>query len=275
MLIKDLDILICAYLENRDLLCFALTNKYHYNIFQEKSLWRMKIKSFEIEDEYLCKDREDLKEYYKELYLNLMEIDFVKTAFYSILDKRCDIVSLIFKKKNLDPNYLFLFQYQNTLCKNTYYSPIVNGEMPYSYSPINLAIKTGYYPMWKLMKNLGYPLQIDHSSYYIAVINSDNIDILRDVLEYKVEIEQWVLMFAVRCYNKQMTELLLEHSSRLILEELFHFMIISFSDEYYSWIKHYNSAFHFLVKQIDVEFYKAVGAYNIDFIQLLDHYSLL
>ena len=267
--IKDLDVLICKYLDDKDLVNFSQVNKYYNKIFNNKYLWTRKILNFDIKKEYLCKELN--KQYYIELYRALKNEDFVKLLYYSIIDKRCDIVSLVFKKRSLNPNFYFVFKnFRGIRVNNCYHAKKHDNNVPFEYSPINLCIKHGFYIIWDFF-NSTYKLELN-SQIYIVTISSNDLNILKDVLKYNIFIEHWVLLFSIRHNNVDATKMILEKIEESQIYDMFNFIIIDFKDEYTSWIKNFNSSFLEVLKVVDIDYLKRVGRNNKNFINLVNAY---
>ena len=267
--IKDLDILICKYLDDKDLINFSRVNKYYNAIFNEEKLWRQKILDLNIKKEYLCKNLD--KKYYIELYKALKNEDFVNILYYSILVNRCDIVSMVFQKRNLNPNFYFVFKnFRNLRTNGFYYSKRQDKNLPFEYSPVNLSIKNGYYPMWNFFHS-NYNLELSSDIYIVSIV-SNNVDILKDVLKYNIYIEHWVLLFCVRCKDLDATKLLLERIEEKEIYDMVNFMIIDFKKEYTNWIDDFNSSFLEVLKKLDLEYVKRVSRNNEKFTNLLNFY---
>jgi len=269
--VKDLDVLICKYLDDKDLINFSLVNNHYNEIFNNRDLWVQKILDLNIKNEYLCKELN--KDYYIELNKALKDEDFVKVIYYSILENRCDIVSLIFRKRNLDPNYIFFFKdYRCLDIKKAYYSLKEDVNLPYQYCPINLSIKKAYYPMWEYFK-LNYKL-VFTPEIYIVAIASKNKEIFKDVLNYDnfFEIEHWILEFSVRSYNLDSTRLILERISEKELYNMLNFMVTEYKREYNNWFIEYNYSFLEVLKKSNLEYVKEISRNNEEFEKLLNFY---
>ena len=269
--VKDLDILICTYLNNKDLISFSQTNKHYYNIYNETSLWIHKILKFK--NEYLCKKLD--KSYYIELYKAVKNENFVKVIFDAINAKRCDIVSLVFREKQLNPNYSFMFRYEVKLDK-IYYATEVDNNAPYTFCPINLAINVQYYPMWDFF-NRNYKLDLD-SYVYIVSIARYNYEIFKDVLKYEIPIEHYVLLFSIRSYNLETTKIILDIIDEKEIYNMLNIMNIDFKKEYMKWINEYNNSFEQVLRKVDLDYLKNIAERNFSkllsfYISSMDTYS--
>jgi hypothetical protein len=242
--VKDVDYLICMRLSEKDLKKFCKINKYYRSIYTGEELWKRKIYGMGIK--YLMKGLN--KRYYFELY-NALKGDFVKQIFLAIHNDRPDILSLVLRKNDINPNFDFVLSknYTGYEDRSYYCSERYDPNIPIVYSPIAMIIKKGSDVMWNILKSSKYPLFIEQS-YYILAIGSKNLNILKDLLEYSLEYDNlkpksYILYFALRSYSEESIELLLEYATESTIEQLFDEFVMDTDPEYLTWIKVRNEAF--------------------------------
>jgi hypothetical protein len=289
ILLKDLDYMLCSTLENKDLLSFCKTNKYYYEIYKSDKLWKMKIYLEFHMDKYIkeyindhikeyIKQNENLKNYYFELYHSITDPDFVKIIYNAINNKRCDIISVIFRKRNLDPNYSFClgFYEGEKILKKRYFSPISNKDKIWVYSPLDIISRHGTYLIWNFFKSLEYPIDITYS-IVINAIYGNNEEIFKDIsLMYNVFTSS-ILYFSIRKNNIKSTQLILNGIDKEIIEELLNKMAFDFNLEYRNWIKEFNESLSLFLSHQKVSSFiprfRIIGINNKYFIEFIDHYS--
>lgn len=278
--VKDLDYLICLYLENeKDLLSFCSSNKYYYSLFNNDFIWRKKIDKYDIPNHLIEKNKN--KNYFIELYIALKDPDFVKTIFLAICEERADILFLLFRDKNIDVNYMFTFNKKYAYYFKTYSSNTLNPNYPAFYSPISLIIKSGSQKMWDVIKTY-----VSHfnESHYILAITSKNINILKDLLEYNSNnvdnvnvnnANESVLLFSLQSHNVESTELLLDYVNEDCINKFFNNLI--YKDVDWGEPENRNLAFEEFLHHpkvfSHVRFYKHLGNNNFQFIRLLQNYN--
>ncbi len=270
---KDVDYMLCMRLNEKDFLKFSNTNRYYRGIYQGDEIWKRKLYDLRVE-----LDRTKLgKRYYDELISTLAE-DFVTVVFKAINTERVDVLDFIFKKKDLNPNYHFIFGkfYKDSTSKVYYSTSKFNPDWPIVYSPIFLIIKTGSSRLWNWLKNGRYPLELN-KSFYVMAISSRNEQILKDIIDYGVAIEEWVLYFAIRSYNQEATKLLLKHVNQEITNGVLDTMLIEDNPEHLTWMDVINPAFHTFIQDVKVQchlrFFLMLGQHNVNFINLLNKYN--
>ena len=270
--VKDIDYMICMTLSETDFLSLSKTNKYHYNLYKGEEIWKRKLYSLNIE-----LDRTRLgKVYYDEL-MSILKEDCVTHIFTAINEERIDVLDLLFKKKDLNPNYDFIFgKFHKKNSTKVYYSTSkFNTNWPVVYSPISLILKTGSYTLWNWLKNGKYPLEMN-KSFFVMAIASKNIEILRDLITY-MAVEDWILYFAIRSYNEEATSLLLKFVNQEITNSILDTMLIENNPEHLTWIDITNPAFHIFIHDVKVQshlrFFLILGADNVNFIKLLNAYN--
>ena len=264
--VKDVDYLICMRLTEKDLRNFCRVNRYYNEIYEKDELWKRKI--YELGAKYLIKNLN--KSYFYELY-NALKADFVKEIFLAIENDRADILYLIFLKKDIDPNYTFILdKYYPRFNSTCYYSTVVHdSNQPVIYSPVAMIIKKGSDVMWNIMKSSKYPLYIE--SYYILAIAGKNINILKDLLDYKMEIHSRDLYFALRSYNEEAVILLLKYVKEETIEQLLDTFFMETDPDYLQWIKVRNEAFAIFL--LDERVKRNLGFFH--FYNLQDNFSKL
>jgi len=233
--VKDLDILLLTYLNNIDLLSLALTNKYYWNIYNNRILWYLKIKEFCIPDKYLKKTKD--KKYYIDIYKSIKNKDFVTEVFNAIENNRSDKLFLNFVKRDLNPNYNFIINYDERFhknLKNTYYSEKRNCNLINCFSPIKLVINSGDDLMWEIINSLKYKLKLD-SGIYINCITNTNMKIFRDILKYEIPVTCDMLLFSIRCYNVEITEIFLNIVNNKTVDDVMNIILINHYKEYKEW----------------------------------------
>ncbi len=270
---RDVDYMLCMRLNEKDFLKFSNTNRYYRGIYQGDEIWKRKLYDLGVE-----LDRTKLgKLYYDELISTLTE-DFVTVIFKAINEERIDVLDFIFKKKDLNPNYHFIFGkfYKDSTTKVYYSTSKFNPDWPIVYSPIFLIIKTGSSRLWNWLKNGRYPLELN-KSFYVMAISSRNEQILKDIIDYGVAIEEWVLYFAIRSYNQEATKLLLKHVDQEITNGVLDTMLIEDNPEHLTWMDVINPAFHTFIQDVKVQchlrFFLMLGEQNVNFINLLNKYN--
>ena len=270
--VKDIDYMICMSLSERDFLTLSKTNKYYHNLYKGEEIWKRKLYALNIE-----LDRTRLgKVYYDEL-ISLLSQDFVTHIFNAINEERLDILDLLFKKKDLNPNYDFIFGkfYKKDSPKVYYSTSKFNTNWPIVYSPISLILKTGSYALWNWLKNSKYPLEMN-KSFFVMAIASKNIEVLRDLIGY-MAVEDWILYFAIRSYNEEATSLLLKSVDQEITNSVLDTMLIENNPEHLTWMEIINPAFHIFIRDVKVQshlrFFLMLGADNVNFMKLLNTYN--
>jgi len=271
--VKDLDYLLCLQLESeKDLLSFCSTNKYYYSLYNNDFIWRCKMDKYKIPNELI--NGKICKTYYSEIYRYLKNNDIVRTVFLSICDNRSDILYLLLKYKNIDPNFTFCFNKNRELTK-AYYSNFHDANFPDYYSPISLVIKGGCSKMWNVLKP--YIVQSDFNlSHLILSIVGKNIEILKHLLKF-CRIDSSILYFSIQSYNLESTKLLLEYVDEYCVNSFFNTMIDQNSRDYLLWTENRNSSFEYFLNHPKVSshirFYRIIGQINADFLRLLTHYN--
>ena len=267
--VKDVDYLICMRLSEKDLVSLSRVNKYYREIYKGTELWKRKIYSLRIEPKHLNKPLN--KTYYQELY-NSLKADFVKQIFLAINNERADILSLILQKRDIDPNYDFILNkdYSGYEGRSYHSSEIFDANMPIVYSPITMIIKKGSEKMWSILKGCKYELVIEEA-YYILAIASKNMNILKDLLDYKLEVKFYVLYFALRSYNKEAIELLLQYITEETIERLLDTFFMESDPDYLQWIKVRNEAFALFL--LDERVKRNLGFFHLYHLQ--DNFSKL
>ena len=236
--VKDVDYLICMRLGEGDLKNMCRVNKYYREIFEKDELWKRKILG--LGAKYLSKNLN--RTYYYELY-NALKEDFVKEIFVAIENDRADILYLIFSKKDINPNYTFVLDNCYPHFESTYYysTKLHDPNHPIIYSPVAMIIKKGSDEMWSIMKSSKYPLYIE--SYYVLAITSKNMNILKDLLDYRMNIHSRDLYFALRNHSEEAIKLLLKYVKEETIEQLLDTFFMEPDPEYLQWIKVRNEAF--------------------------------
>ena len=265
--VKDVDYLICMRLSEKDLVSLSRVNKYYREVYKGTELWKRKI--YALKGKYLAKPLN--KAYYVELY-NSLQSDFVKQIFLAIDNERSDILSLILQKRDINPNCAFILkkEYSGYEGKCYYSSEKFDPSMPIVYSPITMIIRKGSIEMWNIIKSNKYPL-VMQESYYILAIASKNMDILKDLLDFRLQIHSYVLYFALRSYNTEAIQLLLRYVTEETIEQLLDTFFMESDPEYLLWVKVRNDAFATFL--IDERVKRNLGFFHL--YNLQDNFSKL
>lgn len=273
--VKDLDYMLFLQLDEESLLSFCSINKYYYTLYNNDFIWRQKILGYKIPEEIRAITLD--KKYYFSLYKALKNPDFVKTIFVAICDQRIDILFILLREKNIDPEYMFTFskRYSDNITKNYYYSENYNPNFPYFYYPVSLVIKSGNEKMWSVIKP--YINNINTSHYILAIVGK-SVRILEDLLKFGIAIDSSILYFSIDSYNIESTVLLLKHVDQNCINSFFNTLIDQNSRSYLNWVQNRNLAFEHFIADIKVRahlrFYRNMGQFNVDFSNLLSYYTI-
>lgn len=272
--VKDLDYLLCLQLDEKSLLAFCSVNKYYYSLYNNDFIWRQKILRYNIPEEYRGIKLD--KNYYFSLYGALNHTDFVKTIFLAIIEQRADILFLLLREKNIDPQYMFTFskRYSDNLTNKYYNSEYHKPNFPYFYFPVSLIIKSGNNKMWNVIKP--YVNNINTSHFILAIVGRSQ-EILEDLLKFGVPIDCSTLYFSIDSYNVESTILLLQHVDQNCINSFFNTLMEQNSRSYLNWVQNRNLAFDHFIRDTKVRphlrFYRNMGQFNADFSHLLTYYA--
>lgn len=271
--VKDLDYMLCMQLDEASLLSFCSINKYYYSLYNNEFIWRQKLLGYNIPED--LRSVKLNKKYYFELYNSLHRLDFVTTIFLAICEERSDILFILLREKNINPEYMFTFskRYSDWITKK-YYSENYNPNFPYFYYPVSLVIKSGNEKMWSVIKP--YVNNMDASHYILAIVGKNN-KILDDIIKFGVPIDNSIIYFSIDSYNVESTLLLLQHMDQNCINSFFNTLIDQNSRSYLNWIQNRNLAFEHFIHDSKVlahlKFYRIMGQFNVDFSLLLSYYE--
>lgn len=269
---KDLDYFLLLSLTNSDLYSICKTNKYYYQIYNSEYFWRLKF-SQDFPEIYKI-DKKYSKEYYIQIWKSYNDEDFIRQIFEAIKGKNEDIAYLIFKRRNLNPNYNFHLRNEpDYIQKNTYVSPKLRGNelLVYGYSPIELCISWGNFETWKVLISFG--ANIEQPFLYKLSVHTGKKEFFDDLRGRDVPFPKDLLYYSIRCNNLEITKILLTLLEKKDIERNLSYLANEREPyEINSWIEEKNESCYTFLSDNRVKFILPFIQTTLHFRKLLHKY---